>query len=219
MPELRTCGSGSGLSGIPTPTRSDSRNTCNSTAVRHKIPPSGIHAGDTLVDFVKKWPTPKASDGARGDCPSERKRNTPGLMSAVKLWPTPRASANENRQTKLTPSQLAGKHGLSLCAVVNMEKFPTPMASEARQGYQNRNNGKKGTQQSLTTVIQGGRAQDVGGALNPVWVEWLMGWPLGWTDLRRLEMGRFQAWRRSHGGCWQKTLRQGAPETGRHAEA
>jgi hypothetical protein len=27
-------------------------------------------------------------------------------------------------------------------------------------------------------------AAQVGGALNPTWVEWLMGWPLGWTDLR-----------------------------------
>jgi len=25
------------------------------------------------------------------------------------------------------------------------------------------------------------------GALNPTWVEWLMGWPLGWTDLKQLE--------------------------------
>ena len=25
-----------------------------------------------------------------------------------------------------------------------------------------------------------------GGKLNPTWVEWLMGWPLGWTDLKPL---------------------------------
>jgi len=29
-----------------------------------------------------------------------------------------------------------------------------------------------------------------GGKLNPMWVEWLMGWPLGWTDLKPLEMGK-----------------------------
>ena len=38
-----------------------------------------------------------------------------------------------------------------------------------------------------------------GGQLNPTWVEWLMGWPIGWTDLKPLETGKFQAWRRSHG--------------------
>ena len=28
------------------------------------------------------------------------------------------------------------------------------------------------------------------GKLNPMWVEWLMGWPLGWTDLKPLEMDK-----------------------------
>lgn len=39
----------------------------------------------------------------------------------------------------------------------------------------------------------------IGGPLNPDWVEWLMGWPIGWTALEPLGTGKFQAWRRSHG--------------------
>jgi hypothetical protein len=39
----------------------------------------------------------------------------------------------------------------------------------------------------------------VGGSLNPEWTEWLMGWPIGWTDLKPLEMDKFQQWCRSHG--------------------
>lgn len=35
--------------------------------------------------------------------------------------------------------------------------------------------------------------------LNPTWVEWLMGWPLEWTDLEPLGMGKFQQWQHSHG--------------------
>jgi len=38
-----------------------------------------------------------------------------------------------------------------------------------------------------------------GGKLNPTWVEWLMGWPLGWTDLKPLEMDKFQKWQEQHG--------------------
>ncbi len=34
--------------------------------------------------------------------------------------------------------------------------------------------------------------------LNPTWVEWLMGWPLGWTDLKPLEMDKFHLWQHSH---------------------
>ena len=33
-----------------------------------------------------------------------------------------------------------------------------------------------------------------GGQLNPTWVEWLMGWPIGWTDLKPLEMDGFHKW-------------------------
>jgi hypothetical protein len=40
---------------------------------------------------------------------------------------------------------------------------------------------------------------EVGGPLNPNWVEWLMGWPIGWTDLKPLEMARFQEWQQQHG--------------------
>ena len=38
------------------------------------------------------------------------------------------------------------------------------------------------------------------GQLNPPWVEWLMGWPTGWTDLKPLAMDKFQEWWRLHGG-------------------
>lgn len=39
----------------------------------------------------------------------------------------------------------------------------------------------------------------VGGLLNPVWVEWLMGWPTGWTGLKPLAMDKFQEWLQQHG--------------------
>ena len=34
--------------------------------------------------------------------------------------------------------------------------------------------------------------------LNPEWVEWLMGWPLGWTDLKPLATDRFREWQQQH---------------------
>ena len=39
------------------------------------------------------------------------------------------------------------------------------------------------------------------GPLNPPWVEWLMGWPIGWTDLEQLETDKFQQFLRAHGCC------------------
>jgi hypothetical protein len=62
--------------------------------------------------------------------------------------------------------------------------WPTPNCGDAK------NNGGKCHQVSLQT--------EVGGNLNPPWVEWLMGWPIGWTDLKPLEMDRFRLWLQQH---------------------
>lgn len=38
------------------------------------------------------------------------------------------------------------------------------------------------------------------GKVNPNWVEWLMGWPVGWTDdLHELGMDKFLLWQQQHG--------------------
>lgn len=42
--------------------------------------------------------------------------------------------------------------------------------------------------------------EKAGGALNPTWVEWLMGWPLGWTDLKPLVTGKCRNVQQRHGG-------------------
>lgn len=62
---------------LPTPTVGDSKSARNSTATRHVLPPTGIHAGDTLTDImVPLLNTPSVADalggherrgGARGD--------------------------------------------------------------------------------------------------------------------------------------------------------
>ena len=49
-------------------------------------------------------------------------------------------------------------------------------------------------------ATKNGHGQKTGLKLQPAFVEWMMGWPIGWTDLRPLEMARFQAWWRQHGG-------------------
>jgi len=36
------------------------------------------------------------------------------------------------------------------------------------------------------------------GQLNPQWVEWFMGWPIGWTELKPLEMDKFREWQQQH---------------------
>ncbi|KVT81552.1 hypothetical protein WK59_18735 [Burkholderia ubonensis] len=37
-----------------------------------------------------------------------------------------------------------------------------------------------------------------GGQLNPEWVEWLMGWPIGHTALEPLETAKYREWLQQH---------------------
>ena len=73
--------------------------------------------------------------------------------------------------------------------------WPTPKCQDSRGALVDR---KKC---NLAEVVHGGELtpQNRKARLNPNWVEWLMGWPIGWTDLKPLEMDRFQQWCGSHG--------------------
>lgn len=45
-----------------------------------------------------------------------------------------------------------------------------------------------------------------GGRMNPAWGEWLMGWPIGWTDRTPLATDKFRLWLQKHGEhCTQLT--------------
>ena len=54
-------------------------------------------------------------------------------------------------------------------------------------------------QQWMNSTIKSGTesntpAQKALGLLNPAFSEWLMGWPVGWTDLKPLETDKFRKW-------------------------
>lgn len=123
-----------------------------------------------------------ASDGAA-------LRPTLGAMAKYDLWPTVTVHGNYNRKGASKSS------GDGLATAV----WRTPNASDGRkwsnQSLQDRLS--KGQQIRLTTQVSpdGGR----GGLLNPEWVEWLMGWPIGWTALQPLAMARFLEWQQQHG--------------------
>jgi hypothetical protein len=78
--------------------------------------------------------------------------------------------------------------------------WPTPQAHDATKGYAKRV-GRYGTKHGGRNLNDSAVSQ-AGvecGQLNPMWVEWLMGWPIGWTELNPLEMGKFQEWQQQHG--------------------
>lgn len=49
--------------------------------------------------------------------------------------------------------------------------------------------------------LQDGNPVVPGLSPNPEFVEWMMGWPIGWTGLNPLETAKFQEWQQQHSGC------------------
>jgi hypothetical protein len=111
----------------------------------------------------KLWPTicaQKLSGTTREDF-------SMSLPEAVKLWPTPTASVGG--------PEPEGKTGRKLATIVKL--LPTPTKQDASNNA--------GTAQMERNALPLNAV--VGGSLNPTWVEWLMGYPLGWTDLKDSE--------------------------------
>ena len=73
-------------------------------------------------------------------------------------------------------------------------RFRTPNATDADKW----SNQSQAEREAKGQVVRLGHQLEAGGSLNPTWVEWLMGWPLGWTDLEPLETDKFQGWQQSH---------------------
>ena len=122
------------------------------------------------------------------------------------LLPTPTASSygttNNGRRGDGSTFATAGTPSLATMARKNL--WPTPTAGDAKSsGSRNTPMSKAHGGLSLTDAVRMdggvGRTGPSGGPLNPTWVEWLMGWPLGWTALEPLAMDRFQQWLRLHG--------------------
>ena len=102
-------------------------------------------------------------------------RDWVAVQEGKSLWPTPTARdcKGANSLKHLTQPKTPGNnhHVRQLANAVKL--FTTPCAADA-QGTHGGDNHR-----SLRT--------DVAGQLNPTWVEWLMGFPPGWTDLNASE--------------------------------
>ena len=108
------------------------------------------------------------------------------------LWPTPTSSLG-TKGGRVTPRK--GREGGTLIEAVSARaKWPTPCASDFK------GSSKPGQRRGQLTDPNAG-AIPAGGSLNPTWVEWLMGWPLGWTDLEPSVTDKYRHALPKHGDC------------------
>jgi DNA (cytosine-5)-methyltransferase 1 len=156
-----------------------------------QLPPWALGIGEIVSgDYsggggheVMSWPTPMKHD-MRGVSRGQRARDE--LQCAVEIgrtksratYPTPTVCGNNNDITG---------YGMGLATFIKViegvecrQMFPTPRAlslcggTGAFEKIQANENLTEGEKKALSST---------GGRLNPDWVEWLMGWPVGWTDI------------------------------------
>jgi hypothetical protein len=63
-----------------------------------------------------------------------------------------------------------------------MKMWPTPTARDYKGGRTPEKSAEKGRNPQTNSLADAVRAK-ITGQLNPMWVEWLMGFPVGWTDI------------------------------------
>lgn len=99
------------------------------------------------------------------------------IVATPALWPTPTIAGNYNQKG-------AGKKsGNGLATEVAKRIWPTPRASEWKGTgpLGSKSHRYRLDRKYLDATVQD--AEKATGALNPVWVEWLMGFPPNWTDI------------------------------------
>jgi hypothetical protein len=147
----------------------------------------GSNSRKALKKRQEKFPTPTASDYK--DQPTSKSWKAKGVIN-YKLsnpeirekWPTPDANCgSRGTQPDWKPVRKSGQPAqYTINQAVRDRLLPTPTAHNAKEcaspSEYNRN----------TPTL----ATHAGGKLNPMWVEWLMGWPLGLTDLKPLGMDK-----------------------------
>jgi hypothetical protein len=144
------------------------------------------------------WPTPRANEldysehvqGLHGMNYIAKDGREWGinLTTAVKTWPTPSAMDTINRKG-MRPSREAT--GRTTGYLSEMVMFPTPRANKWGLPDSHGNVSAWATPAARGWKGEGYEGQlgtQIGGSLNPTWVEWLMGLPLGWTALEPLGM-------------------------------
>ena len=121
-------------------------------------------------DHPRLWLTPLVSDSEKRGVP----KVGGGLAGQVHLWPTPTTPSGGGERS----GGRAGTGNLHYMARSG-QLWPTPQHRDFRTGEAHRFTDPKRSQ-NLNDAVDG--------QLNPEWVEWLMGFPAGWTSLTPQEL-------------------------------
>jgi DNA (cytosine-5)-methyltransferase 1 len=147
-------------------------------------------SGNGLSTAVNLWPTPTSTERS-GINPNTG--SGAGLTHAVSLWPTPTVSDTYTGNLSSSQQKPGSMHSVTLpqaARLVDGHLWRTPDANCMRGlSSEERMEWKKEKGMPISIYDQVGK-----GSLNPAWVEILMGFPLGWTDVDCEEPEPWPGW-------------------------
>jgi len=143
----------------------------------------------TLKGAVKRFPTPRAADGAHsGTNPTPTATNT----KANHMRGDDNGKERESRSPNLKPYSERGWGAKGEHLVNFVAHFLTPRATDVGKGEKSETFVKRMGDRTMDCFQS--LPSQVGGELNPPWVELLMGWPLGWTCVGPMSALQFKSW-------------------------
>jgi len=142
---------------------------------------NGNGAGTPLTVQSARWATPRGSDGEKGGPNQRDGSGSLHLTSQSAAWPTPTGS--DYKGATSTGMSVEKKH---LSGIAEQEFYrSSPSDQEPQPGPQSSTERR---------------------TLNPLFVEWLMGWPAGWTDCECAVTGSSRWKRRLRSEFWRIVL-------------
>ena len=129
------------------------------------------------------------------------------LKKRQENWPTPDANCGQRgTQPNWIPRRKSGQPAqYTINQAVRDRMFPTPQASDNRDRGNMSNPSIQRRVQKGKQIMLSQSVHPTSGKLNPTWVEWLMGWPLQWTDLKPLVMDKSHSVLQQPGESLQET--------------
>ena len=140
--------------------------------------------GDGLAEYSETWPS--AGMMRNGKTYRRQPWALPIAESVSGLWPTP-CKSDQGRTSYTANNRIAQGHQEDLSTAVHVRMFPTPTATMHKGSSPAALTRKDGQDRSRDRLDHALQAMEGSGALNPTWVEWLMGFPTGHTDLQPSE--------------------------------
>jgi DNA (cytosine-5)-methyltransferase 1 len=139
------------------------------------------------------WPTPTTQEVEHPNAeltPTGRRKSKDGktshslgLADAVQMWPTPVSSNSMAEDISTVQARLKNGKPYKSRLIEAVAMWPTPRAAQGESRNHTVYAREYGKPQNLENRIAQREPTAIGGKLNPMWVEWLMGFPTGWTDL------------------------------------